>query len=100
MSTGKVNLIIPIRSVEKGALVLLESWDCRPLPVIQDTRGVYQDIAMIGNSLATPCILDVYVITALRLVPVCASDLVLRLDIFVQTVFSCKVVEVLENLLG
>jgi hypothetical protein len=52
---------------------------------------------MIVHDLAADKVLDLHIVAALRLIPSCPSHLMLCLDVFVETVFSCKVVEVGED---
>ena len=54
---------------------------------------------MVRDNLVLVQILDLNIIAALLLIPVCANNLVLRLDIFVQGILSRKVVKVVEDLL-
>jgi hypothetical protein len=52
---------------------------------------------MIVHDLAADKVLDLHIVAALRLIPSCPSHLMLCLDVFVETVLSCKVVEVGED---
>lgn len=99
MTTREVNLIVPVRSMQKCALVLVESWDGRPLPIVEDAGRVDENITVIRNGHITIQILNVYVVSASLFAPVCADDLMLRLDILVQAILPREVIEVLEYLL-
>jgi hypothetical protein len=68
------------------------------LPVVQDARRIDEDIAVVIHDLAALQILDLHIITAPRLVPSGAGDLVLCFDIAMQTVLAGEVVEVGEYL--
>jgi len=52
------------------------------LPIVQNAACIYQDIAMIVDHLVTLQVFDLHIISAPLLVPDCASDLVLRFDVF------------------
>lgn len=55
---------------------------------------------MVVDNLPALEVLDLHIIAALLLVPCCAGDLVPRLDVFVQSVLSRKIVKVGINLPG
>jgi hypothetical protein len=84
--------------MEKCALVLIQPQNGRPLPVVQNTGYVDEDIALIIHHLVTLQILDMYTIPSLLIVPCCTENLMLRLHVLVQTEFACKVIEVREDL--
>jgi hypothetical protein len=94
VATSQINLIIPIRSMQKRALVLLNPLDRRPLPVVQDTRRIDENVAMIIHNLPALEVLDLHIVPALLLVPRRAIDLVPCLDVLVQPILARKVVEV------
>lgn len=98
MATGQVNAVIPICSVQQGAFVVVNARNRRPLPVIQDARRVDKNIAMVIHDLAALEILDLHIVSAPRLVPSSAGDLVPRLYILMQTILARKIVEVGEYL--
>ena len=98
MTTREIDVIVPVRRMQQRTLVLLDALDRRPLPVVQDTTCVNKDVAMICDGRARCEVGDLHIVSALLLVPVGASDLVLRLDVLVQRILAGKVVEVGENL--
>ena len=98
MATLEVDVVIPIRCVQQHALVFVDARNGRPLPIVQNTRGIHENVAMILNNLTTFKILDVHIVSALLLVPVCANYLMPRLDEFVQAVLAREVVEVGKDL--
>jgi hypothetical protein len=98
MAARQINVIVPICSMQQYPLVFVDPWNCWPLPVVQDTRRIDKDVAMIIYNLAALKVLDLHVVSALPLVPYSARDLMPCLDIFVQAVFTCKVVEISKNL--
>src|SRR3954469_14115755 len=98
MTTREVDLIVPVRSMQKCTLVFVESWNGRPLPIVEDAGRVDENIAVIRNGHITIQVLNVYVIPAPLFAPVCANDLVLSLDILVQAILPREVIEVLEYL--
>jgi hypothetical protein len=83
MAACEIDLIIPVRSVQKCALVCFDAWNSRPLPVVQDTRRVDEDITVVGDSSVAREIFDMNIIPALLFIPVCARHLVLCLDVLV-----------------
>jgi hypothetical protein len=97
MATSQVDFVVPICSVQQSALVFVDAWNGRPLPVVENARSIHKDIAMIVDDLTANKILHLHIVAALGFVPSCASHLMLCLDIFVETVLSCKIVEVGED---
>ena len=49
MLTFQTNVLIPIGGMQKRAFVVVQAWDCRPSPVIQDAARIDQDVARIMN---------------------------------------------------
>ena len=98
MSAGEVDIVVPVRGVEKSTLVLVQVRYGWPPPIVQNSRGIDQDIAVVGDFLAALQVFDGDIVSTLLVVPVGADDLVLDLDIFVEGVFPGEVIEVLENL--
>ena len=98
MSAGEVDIVVPIRGVEKSTLVLVQARYGRPPPIVQDSRGIDQDIAVVGDFLAALQVFDGNIVSTFLMVPAGANDLVLNLDIFVEGVFPGEVIEILENL--
>lgn len=43
----EVHCIIPVRTVQKLSPIVLQAWNCRPPPSVQDTAGVYQDVTCV-----------------------------------------------------
>ena len=85
--------------MQQRALVLLNAWNSGPLPVIQNTGRIDENVAVIRNRSVTCEVLDMHIVPALLFIPVRARHLVLRLDILVQSILPRKVVEVGKNLL-
>ena len=98
MSAGEVNTVVPIRGVEKSALVLVQARYGWPPPIVQDPRGIDQDVTVVGHFLAALQVFDGDIVSTFLMVPVGADDFVLDLDIFVKGVFPGEIIEVLENL--
>lgn len=98
MSASEVDIVVPIRGVEKSTLVLVQVRYGWPPPIVQNSRGIDQDIAVIGDFLAALQVFDGDIVSTFLVVPVGADDLALDLDIFVEGVFPGEVIEVLENL--
>lgn len=91
-------LSAPIRTVDKVTFEVMESRDIRPLPVVQDPRSVYQDMAVILNHLAGLESTDFDSPDSLCLVPYCLADVVLQLDVSIELVFACDSLKILQNL--
>ena len=98
MSASEVDIVVPIRGVEKSTLVLVQVRYDWPPPIVQNSRGIDQDIAVVGDFLAALQVFDGDIVSTLLVVPVGADDLVLDLDIFVEGIFPGEVIEILENL--
>lgn len=64
------------------------------MPVVQDTRRVHENVAMVIHDFAARQVLDLHIVAALLLVPSRANDLMFCLDIFVEPVLAREVVEV------
>lgn len=92
--------IIPVGSVKKNTLVLVQARNGRVPPVVEDTAGVDQNIALVLDDLPSVQVLDRYIIATLGVVPVCADDLVAGFDVLLQTVFSRKAVKVVKDFFG
>lgn len=76
-------LSAPSRAVDKVTFEGMESRDIRPLPVVQDPRSIYQDMAVILNHLAGLESTNFDSPDSLFLVPYCFADVVLQLDVSV-----------------
>lgn len=85
--------------MEEGALVVIQARDLWPLPVIQDTASIDEDITVVVNDGAGCIVLDLYVVAAVLVVPVGANYLVLGLDVLVEVVLLGKALEVVEDLI-
>lgn len=94
------NRVIPIRCMQQRPLVLVQPWNGRPPPVIQDAAGIDEDVAVVAEEGPRRGVLDLDVVAAAAVVPVGADDLVLRLDVLLEAVLVGEAVKVLEDLLG
>lgn len=90
MSAGEVDIVVPIRGVEKSTLVLVQVRYGWPPPIVQNSRGIDQDIAVVGDFLAALQVFDGDVVSTLLVVPVGADDLVLDLDYLWRVYFRAK----------
>lgn len=88
----------PSRTVDKVTFEGMESRDIRPLPVVQDPRSIYQDMAVILNYLAGLESTDFDSPDSLCLVPYCLADVVLQLDVSIQLILACNPLKILQNL--
>jgi hypothetical protein len=96
----EVDFVVPVRSVQKHALVLVDAGDGRPCPVVQDAGSVDENVAVVVNDLPALEVFDLYIVAALLLVPDRTADLVSCLDVFMQPILPRKIVEVCKDLLG
>lgn len=74
--------IVPIGCVQELSLVLVKTWNCWPPPVVQNSAGINEDVAVIVDLLAGFQVLGRHIISALLVVPVGTGDEMLGLDIF------------------
>lgn len=100
VAPSQVDVIIPVRRVKEHAFVLVDAGDGRPRPVVQDTRRIHKNVAVIVDYLSALQVLDLDIITALLLAPSRSYDLVSRLDILVEAVFPREIIEVRKYLFG
>ena len=75
------NRVIPVCRMEQRPLIFIQTWDCRPPPIVQDATSVDEDIAVVADDIAASNILNFDVVATAVRVPVGANDLVLGLDI-------------------
>ena len=71
MATGKIDLVVPIRSMKKNTLVLVYSRNSRPLPIVQDATSINKNIAVVIDGLTPVQVLDMHIVSALGMIPVC-----------------------------
>jgi hypothetical protein len=100
MSAFQLGLIVPVGSVEKNSLVFVKSRNSRPSPVIQDSASIDEDIAMIRDLGTVFQVGDLDIVSTFLVIPVRSRNLMLRLDVIEELVFSSKRVEVGENFLA
>lgn len=91
---------VPVSGVQQGALVLVQTGDGGPAPVVEDAGAVDEDVAVVADNNAVGIVLDLDVVAALLGVPVRANDLVLQLDILAQAVLGGKALKIVEDVLG
>ena len=92
--------VVPIGSMQQRALVLIQTWNGGPLPVVEDSAGIDEHVAVLAEDSVGLEILDPDVVTSLVVVPVGTDNLVPDLDILLQAVLVGEVVKVLKDLLG
>lgn len=94
----KRDSIIPGCGMQKLSLVFVKPWDCRPSPVIQNTAGIDEYIAVRIDFLASRKILNNNVIATYLIVPIRTRNEMLCLDILTEIVFLRKIVEICVDL--
>ena len=85
--------------MKESSFVVLQTWNSRPLPVVQDTTGIDQDIAMIADNAVGVKISNLDVVASALLIPVGTNDLMLCLDVVLQAIFVGESIEVFEDFL-
>lgn len=83
VAAGQINLVVPICGVQQGAFVLLDTWNRRPLPVVENTACVNEDVAVVIHNLTAREVLDTHIVAASGIVPDSAIYLMLGLDVLV-----------------
>jgi hypothetical protein len=76
--------------VKKGSLVFVKSWNSRPSPVVEDSAGVDENIAVIKNLRVIFQVGDLDIVSTLLMIPVCSRNLMLRLDEIKKLVLAGK----------
>lgn len=84
--------------MQESALVLLDPGNGRPLPVVENTAGVDENVGEVANGVARDVVADLDVVTVLLGVPEGADDLVLSLDVALETILVRETVKVGEDL--
>ncbi len=98
MFPGEIHCVIPICSVKQCPLVVLQSRNCRPSPIIQDSRSIDQDITVMTEFLTCLNISDLDIVPSISSIPVCSCNLMLCSDVIFEMVLRCKIVKVREDL--
>lgn len=94
----KIDLVVPVGSMQQRALKLLKPRNSRPSPIIQNATSIDENVAMIRNLNICFQILDFNIISALLMVPISASNLMLSLDKAFQSMSIRKPIKITENL--
>lgn len=76
----------------------MKSRNSRPPPIVQDSTGINEHIAMIGDFGVGLQVLDRDVVSAFLMVPVSSSNLMLSLDEALQSMPIGKSVKIVEDL--
>jgi hypothetical protein len=84
--------------VKKSALVLLDTRDRGPLPVVEDAARVDKNVCVIADGVAGDIVAHLDVVSVLLVVPDSANDLMLSLDVSLETILVGESIEVLEDL--
>lgn len=95
-----INIVLsaPSRTVDKVTLEGMEARNIRPLPVVQDPRPIYENMAVILNHLTRLQSMDSDSPDSFCLVPYCLGDFVLQLDVSIELILACNPLEILQNL--
>lgn len=95
-----INVVLgtPSRTVNKVTFEGVESRNIRPLPVVQDTRSVDKNMAVILNHPAGLQNTDSDSPDSFFLVPYCLADVVLQLDVSIELILACNSLKILQNL--
>lgn len=95
-----INVVLstPSRTVNKVTFEGMESRNIRPFPVVQDTRSVDKNMAVILNHLAGLQNTDSDSPDSFFLVPYCLADVVLQLDVSIELILVCNSLKIIQNL--
>ncbi len=96
----EVDSVIPGCAVQELSFIVLEARDCWIPPVVQDTAGVDQDIALVIDYGSSAYVFDLYVPLSTRVVPASIDDFVICLTILIQSILCLEVIKVLINFSG
>lgn len=99
MLPSKIGTFVPVGSVKKSALVLVQTWYRRPPPVVKNSARIDQDITVLGYLGVVLQILDLHIVATLLVIPICSIHLVLCLDKSVEMVLPCERIEVVKDFL-
>lgn len=93
---SQIHRLVPSRAVNQRSLEVVETWDVRPLPCVEDAARVDQDMARIFQFLARGQVLhpDLPPVA----VPLRPLHFVVRPAILLQVVCLCKGVEIRAHL--
>lgn len=97
---GEVQILIPICTMNQCSLVILDSGDSWPSPVIQHTTTVDENVTLVMDGPTSRQIFDLNVPMAASLIPLCPDNLVIGLAILSQIVLHHEIVEIGVYLLG
>lgn len=77
---------------------LLKPRNGRPLPVVQDASRVDEDMAVVLCQCPSSYITDLNVPFSTLRDPSCTTDYLLRLDVLLQAILICEIIEVSKDL--
>ena len=99
MLTLQADRVIPVRSMQQCALIFVESRDSRPLPVVEDTASIDENVAVVSNHRTIGNILDLDIVATPLAIPVGTNYLMLEFDVLMKIVFLRETLEIVENFL-
>jgi hypothetical protein len=91
--------LVPVSTVEKLALVVLQAVDIRPLPVVQETSGVDEDVGVVVDD-GTVSGGDLDIPLNLLGVPCGGRDRVAEFDVLLEIVLCGESLEVAVDFSG
>lgn len=89
----------PRRTVDEVAVEGMQSWNVWPLPIIEDSTAVDQNMTLIFYNLVRFQIMDLDFPNSLFLIPNRFRDAMAQLDVLVELVLVRNALEILENLI-
>jgi len=96
----KINIVVPVGSVQQSAFVLRQPGNRRPSPIVENATGVDQDIAVILDFSAISQIIHRHIVSTLLMIPERTGHLMSGFDVLFKVVLIGEVVEVLIDLLA
>lgn len=99
MLACEINRLVVVGSVQQSPFKVVQSFDRRPSPGVEDAARVNQDVTMIGEHNTRVQVLDSNIVSRSAAVPFRANHLVLRVTVLCETVLLAEEVEVLEDVL-
>ena len=87
--------MVPAGGVHLRAFEVVQAFDFRPSPVVQNTRRIDENVASVHEFSTSLQVLNFHSVSAVLLNPIGSNYLVLGLDVLVQPVLIGKTLEIL-----
>lgn len=100
MLAFELNRFIPVGSMQDGTLVLVESRDLGPLPGIQDTPSIDENVAGIVKVLVAVKITNFDIVCVAGGVPCGVDNLVVELAVASQAILLGEGIEIVKDFLA